>query len=60
MCLNSVVADATFHLLMSALNVGCSKNTSAMLETALTSHSLIAPYVVAVVAGSSIQSVAAV
>ncbi len=49
---------ATFHLLMSALNVGCSMvEQPAMLDRALTSHPLIAPYVVVAAAGSSIQTV---
>ena len=45
---------------MSALNVGFSSNRLAMLETALTSHPLIAPYFAVAAVGSSIQVVAAV
>ncbi len=45
-----VDTEATFHLLMSALNVGFLANSSSMLETDLTSQSAIGPYVVVAVA----------
>ena len=39
--------DATFHLLMSALNVGLEEKSEAMLVTADVSQSAMLPYVVA-------------
>ncbi len=39
--------DATFHLLMSALNVGREEKSEAMLVTADVSQSAMLPYVVA-------------
>ena len=55
---------ATFHLLMSALNVGLAvsdgKNRFAMLVTAAVFQSAIGPYVVVAVLGLVSHSVAAV
>jgi hypothetical protein len=42
-----VVTDATFHLPMSALNVGLLAKSETMQLTALTSQSAMLPYVVA-------------
>jgi hypothetical protein len=42
-----LATDATFHLLMSALNVGLLANNEAMLVTAAVFHSTMLPYVVA-------------
>ena len=39
--------DATFHLLMSALNVGLEEKSEAMLVTADVSQSAMLPYVIA-------------
>jgi uncharacterized membrane protein YuzA (DUF378 family) len=52
--------DATFHLLMSALNVGLPENKSYMLLTALVSQSAMLPYVAAAVVGLVTHAVAAV
>jgi hypothetical protein len=52
--------DATFHLLMSALNVGLPENKSYMLLTALVSQSAMLPYVAAAVVGLVIHAVTAV
>jgi hypothetical protein len=41
------VTDATFHLLMSALNVGLEEKSEAMLVTADVSQSAMLPYVIA-------------
>ena len=41
------VTLATFHLLMSALNVGLEEKSEAMLVTADVFHSTMLPYVVA-------------
>jgi hypothetical protein len=43
--------DATFHLLMSLLNVGLEEKSETMLVTAAVSQSAIGPYVVAAVVG---------
>ena len=55
---------ATFHLLMSALNVGLAvydgKNRLAMLVTAAVFQSAIGPYVVVAVVGLVSHAVAAV
>jgi hypothetical protein len=51
---------ATFHLLMSALNVGLSLNKDAMLVTAAVFQSAIGPYVVVAVVGLVSHAVAAV
>ncbi len=40
-----LATDATFHLLMSALNVGLLANNSYMLVTAAVLQSAIGPYV---------------
>ena len=50
---------ATFHLLMSALNVGLLANTDAKLVTAEVLHSAMSPYVVAAVVGSVTHAVTA-
>ena len=51
---------ATFHLLMSALNVGLLANTEAMLVTAAVFQSAIGPYVVVAVVGLVSHAVTAV
>ena len=53
------VADATFHLLMSPLNVGLEEKSEAMLVTAAVFHSAMWPYVAAAVVGSVAHAVAA-
>ena len=50
---------ATFHLLMSALNVGLPENTEFMLLTPYVSQSPIGPYVVVAVSGLVIHKLAA-
>jgi hypothetical protein len=55
-----VETDATFHPPMSALNVGLLANSSYMLETELTSHWSIGPYVVVAVVGLVTHAVTAV
>jgi hypothetical protein len=45
--LSILATNATFHLLMSALNVGLLANSEAMLVTAAVFHSTMLPYVVA-------------
>ena len=51
--------DATFHLLMSALNVGLEEKSEAMLVTADVSQSAMWPYVVAAVVGFVTHAVTA-
>ncbi len=55
----NVVTDATFHLLMSALNVGLTWNSAAMPVTAAVFQSAIGPYVVVAVAGLVTHAVTA-
>jgi hypothetical protein len=50
---------ATFHLLMSALNVGLFVNSEAMLVTAAVFQSAMLPYVVVAVVGSVAHNVTA-
>ncbi len=51
--------DATFHLLMSALNVGLLLNTDSKLVTAEVLHSAMSPYVVVAVLGLVTHAVTA-
>ena len=52
--------EATFHLLMSSLNVGLLANRSYMLLTAAVSQPAMLPYVAAAVVGLVIHAVTAV
>jgi hypothetical protein len=52
--------DATFHLLMSSLNVGLLANSEAMLLTAAVFQPAMSPYVVAAVPGLVTHAVTAV
>ncbi len=52
--------DATFHLLMSALNVGLEEKSQIMFDTAAVFQPTMLPYVVVAVAGSFTHAVAAV
>jgi hypothetical protein len=51
--------DATFHLLMSALNVGLEEKSEAMLVTAAVFHSTMLPYVVDAVGRLVVHAVTA-
>ena len=51
--------DATFHLLMSALNVGLLQNSEAMLVTLAMFQPAMLPYVVVAVAGLVTHAVTA-